>query len=366
MSTSTLSYQIAITKIPKVGAKIAKTLIAYSGGPEAVFSESKKSLLKIPGIGEIAAEHILSMDPEEISADAVQYIQQKGIKTSFYLNDDSYPKRLTHYEDAPILLYHRGTEPLNAPRTVSIVGTRQPTPYGIQKTQEIVEGLKDFGVQIISGMAHGVDGYAHKASLANDIPTLAIMGTPLDMVYPAAHRQLSERIAAAGALVSEFALFGRADRENFPMRNRIIAAMSDVVIVIQSAAKGGSLITADFANGYHKDVFALPGRTTDQMSEGCNKLIKANKAHLLESVADIAYIMRWDQEESKPKQTSLFVELEPAEKEIYELLQKQEAMSIDQLHYETKKPLSELSSLLLTMEFKGMICSLPGKNYSLI
>jgi len=359
-------YQIALSKIPGVGAKLGKLLIAYCGGVEAVFSESKRRLIKIPGIGEQLAHEIFNAQPEDSATD-LNYYRSHGIKIYFCL-DDNYPGRLKHYEDAPLLFYAKGDFQPNPNRTVAIVGTRKPSPYGHAMCSSLVEGLLPYDVQIISGMAYGIDALAHKTANSLGIENLAVMGTGIDVVYPAAHRSLSKAISQNGAIITEYPINTRADRENFPKRNRVIAAMADVTVVVQSASRGGSLITAEYANQYFKDVFAFPGRVNDQASAGCNALIKQNKAHLIESVSDIGYIMRWelDEEAHPDKQAALFVELDDQEQAIVDLLKKQEEGTIDWLHHQTQSPTSQLSSLLLNLEFKGVIRSLPGKRYSLI
>ena len=273
---------------------------------------------------------------------------------------------MSQYEDAPLLLYIKGDSDLNPARTVSIVGTRKPTTYGKAMTENIVKGLIDYEVQIISGLAYGVDSLTHHTCVNNKMDNIAVMGTGLDKIYPAVNRSLAEKICHKGALLTEFPIATNPDRENFPMRNRIIAAMSDVVIVIQSAAQGGSLITAEFANAYYKDVFAVPGRVNDDMSIGCNKLIKSNKAHLLESIDDVAYIMRWDANRNdEKKQAELFQTLSPEEESIVNILRQHEEIAIDRLHHLSKMNLSDLAAHLLTLEFNNIVTALPGKKYGL-
>ena len=357
---------IALSKIKLVGPKTAKLLISYAGGVDEVFSMSKKELLKIPGIGAKIVDNILSENHFETAEKEMNFIEQKGIKALHYL-DPEYPQRCLHFEDAPLVLFYKGNVDLNQVRTVSIVGTRKPTEYGKSSCEKLVEGLKAYSPLIISGLAYGVDATAHRKSVECDIPNVGVLGHGLDRIYPAANRKLAQRMIENGGLLSEFTSGVGPDRENFPMRNRIIAAMSDVVVVIESASKGGSIITALFANNYNKDVFAIPGRTNDEYSAGCNKLIKQNKAHLLESAADIAYIMRWeeDADQSKPIQATLLLDLNKEEQLIYDLLKETKTQHIDKLAQTLKLPLSQLSSIMLNMEFKGLIKSLPGKQYSL-
>ncbi len=361
-----LIYKIALSKIPGIGAKLGKQLIAYCGGVQAIFNQKKRTLLKIPGIGPQLARTIDEAQPDELGQTDLQYHKKMGNQITFCLDAD-YPARLKHFEDAPILFYSKGNYDPNPERVVAIVGTRLPTNVGQDNCVRLIEDLKPYNVQIISGLAYGIDALSHQTACRLQIENLAIMGTGLDVLYPAAHRSLSRQIINNGALISEYPINMRADKENFPRRNRVIAAMSDVVVVVQSARRGGSLITAEYANNYFKDVFAFPGRVTDEASEGCNALIKQNKAHLIEGVEDIAYIMRWelDNPSDQNRQIQLFAELDDEEKSIYDLLANQEEVQLDWIHFHSKKSMSNLASTLLSLEFKGLVKSLPGNKYSI-
>jgi len=356
---------IALSKINLVGPKTAKLLISYAGGVNEVFQLSKKDLLKIPGIGARIVDNIVSEDHFKEAEKEMKFMEKNQIKALSYLDPD-YPQRCLHYEDAPLILYYKGNVDLNFSRTVSIVGTRKPTQYGKSNCEKIVDGLKSYSPLIISGLAYGIDSTAHRKSVECNIPNIGVLGHGMDRIYPAANRKLSNKMLENGGLLTEFMSGVGPEREHFPMRNRIIAAMSDVVIVVESAKKGGSIITALFANNYNKDVFAIPGRTDDEYSEGCNDLIKQNKAHLLQSVADIAYIMRWEEEvDRSPIQATLLLDLEAEEQMIYDLLKEEKSLHIDMISQKLKVPQSKLSNHLLTMEFKGIIKSLPGKRYEL-
>jgi len=358
-------HSIALSKINLVGPKTAKLLISYAGGVKEVFDLSKKELLKIPGIGHKLVDNVLSEDHFAAADKELKFLEKNEIKALSYLDPD-YPQRCLHYEDAPLLIFYKGNIDLNHGRTVSIVGTRKPTEYGKSNCEKLVDGLKAYSPLIISGLAYGIDSAAHRSAVKCNIPNIGVLGHGMDRIYPAANRKLSKKMLENGGLLTEFTSGVGPEREHFPMRNRIIAAMSDVVIVVESARKGGSIITALFANNYNKDVFAFPGRTDDEYSEGCNNLIKQNKAHLLQSVADIAYIMRWEEEtEHKAVQKSLLIDLESDEQMVYDLLKEENTLHIDTLSHKLKLPLSKLSNLLLTLEFKGIIKSLPGKQYGL-
>jgi len=359
-------YLIALTKIPKVGPVMAKNLISYCGSIEAVFSASKKNLIKIPGIGQSFAG---SFETETALREAEKewmFIEKNNIRVLSYL-DTAFPQRLLHFDSSPIILYYNGNADLNYHRTVAIVGTRQPSEYGKIMCDRIVEGLLPYNVLLVSGLAYGIDAAAHRKCVELSIPTIGILGHGLDRYYPAEHKSLAKKMIENGGVLTEFPSGTKPDRENFPMRNRIIAALSDVVIVIESKRKGGSIITAEFANEYNKDVFALPGPVTQELSEGCNKLIKQNKAHLIESAADVAYITRWEEiDAGKIVQKQLFVELEEDETKMVDVLRENKEIAIDAITYKMAMTPSEVASILLALEFKGMVKSLPGKKYVLI
>jgi DNA processing protein len=363
---SDLLYQIGLTQIPHVGPVLARQLVAYCGSPQAVFEARKKELLSIPGIGEHTASFVLDKDALRIAERECRFVEQHQIQTFFFLSDD-YPSRLVNLPDAPILLYYRGEGDLNHPRMVSIVGTRRPSPQGIKACEELVNELRPYGVQVVSGLAYGIDICAHRQCLQTGVPTIGVLGHGLNRIYPAQHRSAAERMCEQGGLLTEFISHTAPEREHFPMRNRIVAGLCDALVVVETARKGGSMITAYLANDYHKDVFAFPGRTRDPHAQGCNLLIKSHRAALIEQAADIAYVMRWEEaERSQPKQTQLFVEMTEEEKLIVNLLQEHEGATIDHLTFATQIKGSTLAGLLLNLEFKGMIKTLPGKRYTLI
>ena len=258
----------------------------------------------------------------------------------------------------------KGNIKAEVPRMVAIVGTRKVTPYGQIQCENLVEGLKEYDCTIVSGLAYGVDTHAHRKSVELGIPTIGVLGNGMNTIYPAANHKLAEKMLDKGGVISEFQMNQKPDRENFPSRNRIIVGMCDVIIVVESARSGGSMISAEYANNYNKDVFAVPGRTTDTMSEGCNHLIKAHKAHLCTSSDDIAYIMRWDKE-SPANQMQLFVDLNEEEQVLVGLIRETPNIGLDTLHYKTKLPLGQITTTLLNLEFSGVVKPLPGKKYIL-
>lgn len=369
MHDDLLKYQIALTMVPKVGGITAKKLIAYCGGVEGVFREKKKALLKIPGIGESIAGAVASNDIFSRVEKEMEFIEKNGISTLFY-TDANYPGRLKHCEDGPILLFYKGSANLNKQKVVAVVGTRSITEYGKQKCKEIVEGLKKFDPLIISGLAYGVDARAHKIAMDSNLQTVGVLGHGLDRIYPPLNKALAERMLDnKGGLLSDFVSNTLPDRENFPKRNRIIAGMADALIVVEAAKTGGALITANIANTYNRDVFAVPGRTTDLYSQGCNFLIKTLKAHLAETASDVEYVMGWEVENRKIKkqlQHQLFVELDEQERVITDILKANDTCSFDSLVQQSGLGFSKTSSLLLNLEFKGVVASLPGKMFRLL
>jgi DNA processing protein len=275
---------------------------------------------------------------------------------------------LKQCHDSPLMLYYKGTADLNAPKIVAMVGTRKATEYGRDMCRKIVEGLIEHNVLIVSGLAYGIDTWSHKAALDNKLETVGVLGHGLDRIYPFANRSLAEKMTETGGLLCEYMSNTTPDRENFPMRNRIIAGISDAVVVIEAGITGGALITAEIANSYNRDVFAVPGRIVDQHSEGCNKLIKINKAALIQSANDISYLLNWDQVKVPTKniQRQLFINLSPDEELIVNTLKEKGDLDIDTLLIETTMLPAKAASVLLNMEFEGIIRCLPGKVYRLI
>lgn len=361
-----LLHKIAITLIPGVGDVNARRLISYCGGVEAVFRERRTTLLKIPGIGEATAASVVSQDVLSRAAREVDYIEKNGVKPLFYLDDD-YPWRLKNCMDSPVMLYFDGNANLNAERTVAIVGTRRITDYGREVCRALVEGLSAMNVLTVSGLAFGVDTCAHRYSLDHGISTVGVLGHGLDRLYPPQNRSLAQRMAGNGGLITEFMSGTNPDRENFPQRNRVIAGMADAVIVVESGMKGGSLITADIANSYNRDVYAVPGRVGDERSSGCNWLIKSNRAALIETAADLSYLMSWE-EKSKtkvPRQQELFRELQPDEQVVVDLLRETGDLTIDALISALGLSSGKVAAALLGLEFSGIVVCLPGKVYKL-
>jgi DNA processing protein len=369
MSDNHLLYKIAIGLIPGIGSINAKKLIAYTGSVEGVFREKKANLLKIPGIGDVLAREIMKSNVLAQAEKEVSFIRQYNIRTLFYLDSD-YPVRLKQCEDSPILIYVKGPVNFDNPKILSIVGTRHATEYGKVFCEKLITSLAQSGHKpiIVSGLAYGIDIASHKSALKNKLETIAVLGHGLTTIYPATHSKYAKEILHQGALVTEYTSDTKAERALFVRRNRIIAGMADATIIVESGEKGGALITADLANSYNRDVFAVPGRVDDAMSKGCNKLIKTNKANVVECLEDLEYLLGWEQSEGKPKiiQRELFVELAIDEKQIFEIISNNKEIAIDSICSVAEMPVSKVSPILLNLEFAGLVRSLPGKVYKLV
>lgn len=367
MNDEELKYQIGITLLEGIGSIGAKKLIAYCGGAEAVFKEKKSALLKIPNVGEKAAKTITKSNVFSEAEEEIAYIHKNNIEAHFYLNK-SYPQRLLHCEDGPIILYTKGKMDLNAQKVISIVGTRKATVKGKAFTEKLLEEIAIHNPIIVSGLAYGVDICAHKAALKNNLQTIGVLACGLNEIYPKAHFSTAEKMLENGGIMSDYKSSTKLFPKQFAERNRIVAGMADAIIVIESSEKGGSLITADLGNGYNRDVFAVPGRPDDSQSVGCNRLIKQNKAALIESAKDIEYIMGWEKSSTKPtiSQASLFIDLSDEEQVVFDELKNGVAKAFDDISLNAKIPMSKTASILLSLEFKGIIRSIPGKMYQII
>ena len=361
-------YQIALTQIKGVGVTLAHNLMKVMGDEMAVFKGNISKLNTIPLISKRLISEIRSPEVIRKAEEELEFTIKNNIQIHFF-TEDNYPNRLKNCIDAPILLYSKGNTDFNQKKTISIIGTRNSTRYGQDICKEFVKEVAEKlpEIQIISGLAYGIDICAHRASLTEDLSTVAVLAHGLDRIYPHVHRQTAIDMMQKGALLTEFPVNTNPERHNFVRRNRIVAGMSDAVIVIESPTKGGSLITADIANSYYKEVFALPGRIHDKMSEGCNKLISGNKAYLLQSTEDFIKHMGWDDEvtanKNTPVQKDLFQDLKPVEENIYDIIKSKGPMQVNALSIESDTPLTELFMTLLELEMKNLIQSLPGGVY---
>lgn len=364
---SELLYQLALTQVPNIGCVHAKILSLHFGSAESVFKSNKFSLEKIEGIGEIRAGSIKAFKDFQEAEDEIVFIEKYKIKPLF-ITDRQYPQRLLNCYDPPTMLFYKGNTDLNASRIVGIVGTRTNTEYGKQFTEKFVKDIASSNVLVISGLAFGIDAIAHKAALKNKLPTIGVLGHGLDTIYPPENSGLAKDMIKHGGILTEFHSKTKPDKHNFPSRNRVVAGLCDATIVVETGIKGGSMITAEMANSYNRDVFAVPGRNTDQKSGGCNNLIRNNKAILLTDAQQFLEIMGWDNAtiHSKKNQKELFIELSEEEKMITNLLQEKENVSIDELVLKSACSSSAVAAAILNLELKNVIQSLPGKMYRLL
>ncbi|WP_347373752.1 DNA-processing protein DprA [Aequorivita sp. Q41] len=366
LSKNELRYTLALQRVPNLGDISAKKLLRKFGSAEAIFKEKKSNLAKINGIGVFRLKEFnLTQQLEEADAE-IKFINANAIECS-YFKDKTYPERLKQCLDGPILFFQRGNIDLVNKKIISIVGTRKITSYGNAFCQNLIEELAPLNPVIISGLAYGVDICAHKAAIENNLQNVACLAHGFNQMYPKDHKRYAQKIEENGGFISEFWSSDSFDRNNFLKRNRIIAGLSEATIVIESAEKGGSLVTADIANSYDREVFAVPGRATDNQSRGCNNLIKQQKAQMLTSAADLIYMLGWKlKESSKPQQTQLFVALDEEEEVIYLFLKDKEKELLDAIALACNIPAYKTASILMNMELKGVVRPLPGKLFQLV
>lgn len=366
MKTTELNYQIALTLLKGIGPKKARHLISKLGGIEPLFKESINAISKKAEMNPILLKQMNREKALEEAKYHEAFIEKHQVKTLFY-SDAIYPQRLKQCSDAPTLLFQQGNANVNHERIVAIVGTRYATEYGKSVCEEIIEGFVGKNVLVVSGLAYGIDICVHQLCLKHSIPTFAVLGHGLDRVYPYEHKTIAQRMLQNGGLLTEYLPGTKPDRENFPMRNRIVAGMSDATIVIESKESGGSLITAELANDYSRDVFAIPGNVGQIHSKGCNLLISKQKAHLITGSKDFLTWMQWDKEE-KPKliQRSFFTDFSEDEQKIITILETEGEQNIDILAIKAKLPVSKTSVYLFNLEMAGAVKALPGKKFKII
>jgi DNA processing protein len=362
-----LLYQIALTLTPNIGDVHAKALINIYGDAAAIFKAPKKQLENIEGIGSVRASSIKGFKDFTSCEAEIKFIEKYKI-TPLFITHENYPKRLLNCFDSPVLLYYRGNADLNKSNIVSIVGTRNHSEYGKQQCEKLVEELKEENILILSGLAFGIDSIAHKTALKHNMQTVGVMAHGLDRIYPPQNKTMAKQMTEQGGLLTDFTSGTNPDKQNFPKRNRIVAGLCDALVVIESGKKGGSLITAELANSYNKDVFAVPGRVTDTKSEGCNFLIKNNKASLITGATDLLELMNWAPKEKvhQKKQRELFIELSPDEKIVIDILQQQDNIQIDELYFKSGLSSSSIAAALLMLEMQGIVMALPGKVYKIL
>ena len=364
-------YSIALTMVPGIGHIGAKHLIDGMGNAVDVFRLRKEILERIPEVSQRVIEALDCPQAVLRAEQEYEFIQKNRISCLSF-HDEAYPSRLRECEDAPVVLFFKGNADLNSLHILNMVGTRNATDYGTQICASFLRDLKALcpDVLVVSGLAYGIDIHAHREALANELPTVGVLAHGLDRIYPHVHRKTAVDMLEKGGLLTEFLSGTNPDRHNFISRNRIVAGMCDATIVIESAEKGGSLITAELAEGYHRDCFAFPGRMSDEYSKGCNRLIRDNKASLLLSAEDFVQAMGWNMQttlsEKVSVQRSLFIELSEEEQKIVAILEKLGNLQINSLVVEADIPVNKMTAILFELEMKGVIRVLAGGIYQLL
>ena len=366
MTDQDLFHLLALQQVEGVGDIVAKKLITHCGNATEVFKAKSTQLAAIDGIGSVLLQKLKDKTVFERAEQELHFIKSNEIDVA-YFQDENYPERLKQCIDGPVLLFTSGNIDLKNKKTISIVGTRQITSYGMEFCRKLIEDLAPLDPVIISGFAYGVDIFAHQLAMEHNLQTIGVVAHGLNQIYPKNHKKYVAKVEENGGFMTEFWSSSNPEKENFVRRNRIVAGMSEATIVIESAERGGSLITANIASDYNRDVFAVPGRTTDKYSQGCNDLIKTQKAHVLTSAADLIYMLNWEIETKvKPVQKQLFVTLEEEEQKIYDYLLKNGKELLDIIALRCDFPIYKISGMLLNMELKGVIRPLPGKLFEAI
>lgn len=363
-----LHYRIALTLIPQVGDVVAKELLRQFGGAQDIFNAKRHHLESIPGVGEQRAAAIRRFSGFHLADAEIAFMERAGVRPVFY-TDEAYPKRLQHCYDSPVMLYTKGNMQLQAEKMLGIVGTRKPSAYGQHICEQFIAAFSEHNITIVSGMAYGIDIAAHKAALKHGLPTIGVLAHGLDKLYPSAHHHTARQMLESGGLLTDFGSGSRLSKQNFPRRNRIVAGLCDATLVIESGIKGGSLITADIACGYNRDVMAVPGRIGDVRSEGCLELVRRNKAALVAGPHDVLEMLNW--RPSAPKtapvvQRSLFHHLGPEQQQVVQALTGNDAMHIDEIQHRSGVPQQQIPGVLLQLEMEGLIRGMPGNTYQLI
>lgn len=366
MSEENIFYLLALLRVEGVGDIMAKKLLTHFETAENVLKAKPQQLASIDGVGAVLLKNFKNTSIFDKAKQELDFIQNNNIEILSFL-DENYPDRLKHCIDGPVLLFSAGNINLKNRKIISIVGTRQITSYGTEFCRKLIEDLVPLDPIIVSGFAYGVDIVAHQLAMEHNLQTIGVLAHGLNQVYPKTHKKYMSKMEQNGGFITEFWSTSNPDKENFVRRNRIVAGMAEATIVIESADRGGSLITANMANDYNRDVFAVPGRITDKYSQGCNNLIKTQKANVLTCAADLIYILNWDiAKETKTIQKQLFVTLDPDEQKIYDFLLKTGKELMDIIALQCDFPIYKISGLLLNMELKGVIRPLPGKIFEAI
>ncbi|RAJ73902.1 DNA processing protein [Chitinophaga dinghuensis] len=362
---SELMYQIALTQVPMIGDVTIRKLLDHFQSATAIFQARQQELERIEQVGSVKATAIKHFRDYDKVMQELTFIEKYAIQVIFY-GDERYPMRLQHCADAPSLLYYKGSSPLHTSRMVSIVGTRQPSPYGSKVCVQLVQELCKAGITIVSGLAYGIDILAHRTAVDLGCPTIGVLAHGLDRIYPPAHMEIAKEMMNCGGLLTDYPSKTLPDRQNFPRRNRIVAGLTDATVVIESGQKGGSLITAELAGGYNRDVFAVPGHVGDWHATGCHELIRQNKAVLVTEAADIIQAMRWEEKATSSKmavQSSLFHTLDPAEQTIMQLFNNKSRLHLEEIYILSRLSGSQVATAVFNLEMQQLIKCLPGQQY---
>jgi DNA processing protein len=362
--TEELMYLIALGMVPNIGTVQSKVLLEYLKSAKAIFHTPLSRLEKIPGMGPVRASSIHAFRDFRAAEKECAFVTRNGIKP-LAINSADYPQRLKHCQDPPHLLFYKGSTDLNSSKILGIVGTRRETDLGRDLIDAYIDSWKGLDMVIVSGLAYGVDQHAHRACVRNSISTVGVLAHGLDKIYPQAHLSLARQMVANGGLLTEFLSGTQPDRQNFPRRNRIVAGICDAVLVVETDVKGGSMITAELAAGYSREVFAIPGRIHDRKSQGCNYLIRENKARLTMHPSDLLEFMNWDAPQATSNQEHLFPALDPDQQMLAGLVKQHGIIHIDQLQSLSGLPHSRFSASLLFLEMEKILVQLPGKQFKL-
>ena len=375
MTNDTLFHELALTLLPGIGPQLTRQLMSYGGSAKSVLTMPPGKLRRIPGVGDATVKILTGLEREKALRKAeadLKKAEKDGVEILFYTSK-RYPSRLKLIPDAPAILYYQGTADLNAPKTVALVGTRKATEYGREQTERIVMGLLPHRPLVVSGLAYGIDIMAHRAALQEGLETIGVMATGLDIIYPAVHRKTADKMREQGGLLTEFPFGTPPDRYNFPARNRIIAGLSDGTVVVEAAIKGGALITAELALSYDRDVLAVPGNLGSAASEGCNALIRDNKAALYAEPRDLEQLLNWDAAlhlsgKFKPAPSYSADDFTAEEFGLITVLAAAPSreMQMDELAWKGQTAIYAVASLLLGLEFRGVVRALPGKKFALV
>lgn len=354
-------YKLALSLVNGIGPTKFRKIIEIVGSAEEVFKSNKKYLKKIQGISDSNVVNIKEFELFSKVEKEFEYCEKNRIEILDF-SHDNYPNMLRNCVDAPPILFFKGNADFNSRRCISIIGTRSNTEYGRKVCEELVEQLKPYNVNIISGLAYGVDAIAHKKALKSEIPTVAVLAHGLDTIYPPAHANLSKEMIENGGVMTEYFTNTKPDKGNFPTRNRIVAGMSEATIVIETDIRGGSMITAELAYSYNRDVFCVPGRIYDSKSAGNNHLIKSLKGQMITNADDIAISLGWKLSNKKQQvQRQLFINLTNDEQRVYDILKENEQMHLDQIMIQTELSSAQLATCMLSLEMQQIIKVLPGK-----